>query len=89
MKKKFYLLLILLMGMNPLFSESNLLKNIKNNPKEAIQLCDSFREFISRGISANSDEVIKYVSEKNNISIVNAEILSIYVMGLHCPDLIE
>ena len=88
MKRRFYLSLFLFIGINPLFSQSNLLQNVKNNPEEAIALCAKFREFNSRGISANSDEVINYVSEKNNISIVNAEILSVYVIGLHCPSII-
>ncbi len=88
MKNKFYTLLLLLVGITPLLGQSNLLQNIKNNPQEAIELCNKFREFNLKGISANSDEVIKYVSEKNNISLVNAEILSIYVIGLHCPNVI-
>ena len=88
MKRRFYLSLLLFIGINPLFSQSNLLQNVKNNPEEAIALCAKFREFNSRGISVNSDEVINYVSEKNNISLVNAEILSVYVIGLHCPSII-
>lgn len=87
MQKKLYISLLFLIGFHPVFSQSNLLQNVKNNPKEAIELCEKFQEFNSAGISANSDEVIQYVSEKNNISLVNAEILSIYVIGLHCQSI--
>ena len=51
-------------------------------------MCNKFKEFNSKGISANSDKAIEYVSKKNNLTPVNAEIFSIYVIGLHCPDII-
>jgi len=47
-----------------------------------------FREFNSKGISASSDKAIEYVSNKKKLTPVNAEIFSIYVIGLHCPDII-
>lgn len=88
MNKKFYLLIPFIIGIIPVFSQSDLLDNVKNNPEEAIKLCEKFKEFNSRGISVNSDEAVNYVSRKNNISQINAEILSIYVVGLHCPNII-
>ena len=72
----------------PVFSQSNLLESVKKNPVEAINICNKFREFNSKGISANSDKAIEYVSKKNKLNLVNAEIFSIYVIGLHCPDII-
>ncbi len=72
----------------PVLSQSNLLERVKKNPEEAINLCQKFRDFNSRGISASSDEAIDYISKKNNLTPVNAEIFSIYVIGLHCPDII-
>ena len=73
---------------NPVFSQSNLLESVKKNPEEAKNICNKFREFNSKGISASSDKAIEYVSRKNKLSPVNAEIFSIYVIGLHCPDII-
>ena len=67
-------------------AQSNLLNSVKNNPKEAISLCDRFRSFNSRGISAHSDEVKSEISAKKNLNKVDAEILSTYVIGLHCPE---
>ena len=72
----------------PVLSQSNLLESVKKNPNEAMKICNKFREFNSKGISANSDKAIDYVSRKNNLTPVNAEIFSIYVIGLHCPDII-
>ena len=85
--KKIFLLLIIA-SLNPVLSQSNLLENVKNNPRNAINICNKFKELNSRGISASSDKAIEFVSQKNNLSPVNAEILSIYVIGLHCPQVI-
>jgi hypothetical protein len=72
----------------PALSQSNLLENVKKNPENAVKLCSKFREFNSKGISANSDKAIEYVSNKKKLTPVNAEIFSIYVIGLHCPDIV-
>ena len=72
----------------PVFSQSNLLESVKKNPGEAVKICKKFREFNSKGISASSDKAIEFVSKKNKLTPVNAEIFSIYVIGLHCPDII-
>ncbi len=88
MKPLLFLLFLFSHSLPPVFSQSNLLENVKKNPEEAINMCNKFKEFNSKGISANSDKVIEYVSKKNNLTPVNAEIFSIYVIGLHCPDII-
>ena len=89
MKKYLLISLFLLLGSTkPIFSQSNLLESVKKNPEDALKMCTKFREFNSKGISASSDKVIDFVSKKNNLSPNNAEILSIYVIGLHCPQVI-
>ena len=89
MKKYLLISLFLLLGSTkPIFSQSNLLESVKKNPEDALKMCTKFREFNSKGISASSDKVIDFVSKKNNLSANNAEILSIYVIGLHCPEII-
>ena len=88
MNPLFILLILFSNSLHPVFSQSNLLENVKKNPNEARNICNKFREFNSQGISASSDKVIKYVSNKKNLTPVNAEIFSIYVIGLHCPDVI-
>ena len=88
MKPLFFLLFLFSNSLFPVLSQSNLLENVKKNPTEARNLCNKFREFNSKGISANSDQAIEYVSNKKKLTPVNAEIFSIYVIGLHCPDII-
>ena len=88
MKSFLFLLFLFCNPLHPAFSQSNLLESVKKNPIEAKNMCGKFREFNSKGISASSDKAIEYVSKKNNLTPVNAEIYSIYVIGLHCPDII-
>ena len=87
--KPFYIFLFLLYSpFNPVLSQSTLLESVKKNPEEAKKICNKFKEFNSKGISASSDKAIEYVSKNNKLTPVNAEIFSIYVIGLHCPDII-
>ena len=87
--KRFLFLLFLFNGtIYPVFSQSNLLESVKKNPEEARNLCNKFRDFNSKGISASSEKAIEYISSKKKLTPVNAEIFSIYVIGLHCPDII-
>ena len=88
MKSLLFFLFLFSNSFLPLFSQSNLLESVKKNPEEAVNICNKFREFNSKGISASSDKAIEYVSKKNKLTPVNAEIFSIYVIGLHCPDII-
>ena len=86
---KFFLFLFLpLVSINPVLSQSNLLESVKKNPANAIKMCNKFKELNSKGISASSDKAIEFVSKKNNLNPINAEIFSIYVIGLHCPQVI-
>ena len=88
MKSLFFLFFLFSNTLYPVFSQSNLLESVKKNPNEAKNLCDKFRDFNAMGISASSDKAIDYVSNKQKLNPVNAEIFSIYVIGLHCPDII-
>ena len=85
-KNSIYISIFLFFGMNFIYAQSNLLESVKKNPKNAIEMCNKFKEFNKRGISASSDEAVNYVSKKNKLSPINAEILSIYVIGIHCPN---
>ena len=88
MHKNFFYFLILLLGINnPINSQTNLLESVKKNPKNAIEICSKLKELNSQGVSANSDIAINYVSRKwkTQLNPLNAEILSIYIIGLHCP----
>ncbi len=67
-------------------AQSRLLEGVKRNPDEAKSICESFRELNKKNISAGSPKSIQKISNKNNISEVDAEILSMYVRGLYCPE---
>ena len=88
MKSFLFFVFLFYNSLPPVFSQSTLLESVKKNPDEAVNMCNKFREFNSKGISANSDKAIEYVSKKNKLTPVNAEIFSIYVIGHHCPDII-
>ena len=86
-KSLFYSFVLFLAVCDPMYSQTNLLESVKKNPKNAIEICSKLKELNSKGISANSDLAINHVSKKwkTQLSPLNAEILSIYVIGLHCP----
>tara|TARA_Y100001968_G_scaffold141710_1_gene129540 strand:- start:687 stop:953 length:267 start_codon:yes stop_codon:yes gene_type:complete len=67
-------------------AQSNLLETVKKNPKEAQALCNYFRELNSQGLSAGSPEAISRIAKRRNLNLLDAEILSIYVIGLNCPE---
>ena len=88
MKTFLFILFLFSNSLNPVLSQSNLLESVKKNPGEAKNICNKFRELNSKGVSASENEAIDYVSKRNKLTSVNAEIFSIYVIGLHCPDVI-
>ena len=67
-------------------SQSRLLEGVKRNPDEAKSMCQSFRELNKKNISAGSIKSIQKISNQKRISEVDAEILSMYVRGLYCPE---
>ena len=67
-------------------AQSTLLEDVKRNPDEAKSICQNFRELNKKNISAGSQTSIKKISAQKNISEVDAEILSMYVRGLYCPE---
>ena len=85
MKKNFLFLFIFFAYAIPVLSQSSLLEDAKNNPGDAMKMCNRFKEFNSKGISASDDKAIEFVSKTKKLSPINAEILSIYVIGLYCP----
>ena len=67
-------------------AQSRLLEGVKRNPEEAKSICQQFRELNKQNISAGSPKSIQKISTQKNISEVDAEILSMYVRGLYCPE---
>ena len=67
-------------------AQSRLLEGVKRNPDEAKSICKSFRELNKKNVSAGSQKSIQKISIQKNLSEVDAEILSMYVRGLYCPE---
>lgn len=67
-------------------AQSRLLEGVKRNPDEAKSICESFRKLNKENISAGSQKSIQKISIQKNVSEVDAEILSMYVRGLYCPE---
>ena len=75
------------LGINQgVMAQSRLLEGVKRNPDEAKSICESFRKLNKENISAGSQKSIQKISFQKNISEVDAEILSMYVRGLYCPE---
>ena len=80
-------LMLLIFGIAPYaIAESSLLESVKRNPNEALALCGQFKTLNTQGISASSKQSIMEVARKRNLSSIDAEILSTYVIGMNCPD---
>ena len=67
-------------------SASALLESVKQNPALAKKLCAQFQQRNAAGQSAMSPESIAAVAASQNLSTLDAEVLTTYVIGLHCPD---
>ena len=67
-------------------AQSRLLENVMQNPKEAITLCNQLKSLNKKGISSSSKEALERISKERNLTKEDAEILSIYVIGVHCPE---
>ena len=80
-------LILASVSINPgAMAQSRLLEGVKRNPDEAKLICEDFRELNKENISAGSTKSIQKISIQKNISEVDAEILSMYVRGLYCPE---
>ena len=67
-------------------AQSRLLESVKRNPDEAKFICENFRKLNKEKISAGSKQSIQKISIQKNINEVDAEIISMYVRGLYCPE---
>ncbi|MFM7677093.1 MAG: hypothetical protein ACKO5F_16270 [Synechococcus sp.] len=65
---------------------SPLLESVKQNPALAKSLCTEFRSFNTQGLSATSPQAVAATARQRGLSPMDAEVLTTYVIGLHCPD---
>ena len=67
-------------------AQSALLESVKRNPEEARFLCKQFKDLNSQGVSISSEKALSEFAKQQKLSRIDAEILSIYVIGITCPD---
>ena len=70
----------------PARAESNLLEAVKRDPSRARRLCQQLRELNRQGISYTARRAVQQITAQENLSPMDAEVLTTYVVGLHCPD---
>ena len=67
-------------------AQSNLLESVRRDPARAKRLCRDLRQMNQQGISYTSKQAVRQIASQENLSLMDAEVLSTYVVGLHCPD---
>ena len=72
--------------LSPLPATAGMLDTVKQNPALARSLCEQFKQLNASGQSATSKESIARVAASQGLSTIDAEVLTTYVIGLHCPD---
>lgn len=70
----------------PARAQSNLLQAVKRDPARARKLCEQLRDLNRQGISYTSKRAIQQIASQENLTPMDAEVLTTYVVGLHCPD---
>jgi hypothetical protein len=67
-------------------AQSDLLESVRRDPSRAKRLCRELRQLNQQGISYTSKQGIRQIASQENLSLMDAEVLTTYVVGLHCPD---
>lgn len=67
-------------------SASPLLDSVKQNSDLARQMCTRFRKLNSEGQSAMSQAAIAALARTDGLSLMDAEVLITYVIGLYCSE---
>ena len=67
-------------------AQANMLDRVKRDPAKAKALCSQLRKMNQEGLSYTSAKATRQIAQQEGLSQMDAEILSTYVVGLHCPD---
>jgi triphosphoribosyl-dephospho-CoA synthetase len=70
----------------PGLTQSSMLDGVKRDPARARSLCRQFRELNKQGVSYTSRQALQQVAGQEGLNLMDAEVLSTYVVGLYCPD---
>ena len=77
---------LLLAVQPPDLAGSALLDRVKQNPKVAAAICAELRSLNAQGIVSTSPQAVNRIAAMQGLNATDAEILTTYVVGLHCPD---
>ena len=77
---------VLLAPQAPAQAGSALLDRVKQNPKVAIAICAELRSLNAQGITSTNPQAVNRIAAMQGLGATDAEILTTYVVGLHCPD---
>jgi len=77
---------LLLSNQAPAQAGSALLDRVKQNPKVAGAICAELRSLNVQGITSTSPQAVNRIAAMQGLNATDAEILTTYVVGLHCPD---
>jgi hypothetical protein len=70
----------------PAQAQSSLLESVRRDPARAKALCNQLREMNTQGISYTSKQATRTIAAQEGLSVMDAEVLTTYVVGMHCPD---
>ena len=70
----------------PAQAGSALLDRVKQNPKVAAAICTELRGLNAQGLTSTSPQAVDRIAVMQGLNKTDAEILTTYVVGLHCPD---
>ena len=70
----------------PAQAGSALLDRVKQNPKVAAAICTELRGLNAQGLTSTSPQAVDRIAVLQGLNKTDAEILTTYVVGLHCPD---
>jgi hypothetical protein len=70
----------------PARAQSSLLESVRRDPARAKALCNQLREMNKQGISYTSRQATRTIAAQEGLSAMDAEVLTTYVVGMHCPD---
>jgi len=71
---------------SPAQAGSALLDRVKQNPKLAVAICTELRGLNAQGLTSTSPQAVDRIAVMQGLNKTDAEILTTYVVGLHCPD---
>ena len=77
---------LLLTSQPPAQAGSALLDRVKQNPKVAAAICAELRSLNAQGITSTNPQAVNRIAAMQGLGATDAEILTTYVVGLHCPD---